>query len=248
MKVSELAKEFKTTNAHVLEKLRSLKLRAKDGEQELSRAVVIVLKSELIKDMKESGRKTASVKIEKKAPAADAVEKPDEKTEDVKKVRGSKKTAKAPKAEKGADADRTDAPEDAVKSKKKKTKAGQAGADDQAHAAKEAPKTDKKKKDSGIKKADTADEGVPKKEGAGGAADASVISGGHADGGKTPPQEGRGDDRKKPGKGRDEGSKEGGAAPSIGTLDFKIGEDAFKSKRKRPDRAVKVKQIGRAHV
>ncbi|MEW5895988.1 MAG: translation initiation factor IF-2 [Candidatus Omnitrophota bacterium] len=57
MKVSDLAKEFKTTTDHVLEKLKSLRLKAKDGDQELSKAVLIVLKSELIKDMKEDSRK-----------------------------------------------------------------------------------------------------------------------------------------------------------------------------------------------
>ncbi len=71
MKVLELANEFKTTVEHVLEKLRSLKLKAKDGDQELSRAVVIVLKSELIKDMKEAGRKKAAAKVEKKSAVAD---------------------------------------------------------------------------------------------------------------------------------------------------------------------------------
>ncbi len=47
MKVSELAKEYKVTSQVILEKLKSLKLKAKDEHQDLSSAVVSVLRSEL---------------------------------------------------------------------------------------------------------------------------------------------------------------------------------------------------------
>ncbi len=57
MKVLELAQEFRTTTENVLEKLRKLHLKAKDGDQELSKAVVTVLKTELLKDLKEDAQK-----------------------------------------------------------------------------------------------------------------------------------------------------------------------------------------------
>jgi len=68
---------MKTSNVAVLKKLRALKLKAKDGEQELNRAVVTVLKSELLKDLKTGSKagKAAEVKeaakkvVEKKEPA-----------------------------------------------------------------------------------------------------------------------------------------------------------------------------------
>jgi len=47
MKVSDLAKEYRTTSEAILEVLKSLKLKAKDSEQELSSVVVSVLKSHL---------------------------------------------------------------------------------------------------------------------------------------------------------------------------------------------------------
>ncbi len=60
MKVSELAKEFKTSTDKVLDKLRTLHLKAKDGDQDLSKAVVTVLKTELLKDLKENAQKAES--------------------------------------------------------------------------------------------------------------------------------------------------------------------------------------------
>lgn len=51
MKVSEIAKEFNTTNKIVLEKLKALKLKAKSGTQELNNTVVVVLRSELRKGL-----------------------------------------------------------------------------------------------------------------------------------------------------------------------------------------------------
>lgn len=107
MKVSELAKEFKTTNEHVLEKLRSLKLKAKDGEQELSKAVTIVLKSELIKDMKKASR----LKTQKKPERKPFVEKASETMSDA-GVEAAAKEADSPESHR----EKTD--ETAVKSSK----------------------------------------------------------------------------------------------------------------------------------
>ena len=47
MKVSELAKVLNTSSDDVLKALRALKLKAKDSQQELSAAVVSVIKSEM---------------------------------------------------------------------------------------------------------------------------------------------------------------------------------------------------------
>lgn len=80
MLVSELAKELKTTSDAILERLKLLRLKAKDSNQELSAAVVSVIRSELgkgSKKEKESKKepakapkaKTTKAKEEKKAPA-----------------------------------------------------------------------------------------------------------------------------------------------------------------------------------
>lgn len=69
MKVSELAKQLKTTNDEVLKVLKSMKLKAKDATQEVSPAVVSVVKSALKKD-DEPKKKKAETKVTKeKAPA-----------------------------------------------------------------------------------------------------------------------------------------------------------------------------------
>ena len=74
MKVSELAKELHTTDDVVLSKLKSLKLKAKDGSQELNKAVTIVLRSELMKELKTTGTKAPEIKKEKKEDPAPVVE------------------------------------------------------------------------------------------------------------------------------------------------------------------------------
>ncbi len=109
MKVSELAKEFKTTNKNVLEKLKGLKLKAKDGNQELNKAVVIVLRSELKKGPASSVQsKSVSAAGEKaKIPATakakkSAKEKKPEKEKVVKKPGAKKSVAKKPAAKKPA--------------------------------------------------------------------------------------------------------------------------------------------------
>ncbi|MFA5261264.1 MAG: translation initiation factor IF-2 N-terminal domain-containing protein, partial [Candidatus Omnitrophota bacterium] len=53
MHVFELADELQISNDAVLRKLKALKLKAKDGEQVLNNAVIIVLRSELKKDMQD---------------------------------------------------------------------------------------------------------------------------------------------------------------------------------------------------
>src|SRR3989338_10028223 len=87
MKVSELAKELNTTSDKVLATLKSFRLKARDGDQELSVAVASVVRSELGKIKK------ASVRAEGK-PAA---------KESAKAVKPARKEAEAkPKAAKEA--------------------------------------------------------------------------------------------------------------------------------------------------
>lgn len=129
MLVSELAKEFNTTTAKVLEKLKTLRLKAKDGNQELSKVVVTVLRSELVKDLKQDTAKRAAEKLEKtrlkesilrgkpkvKEPAAEDEEKP--------KKAAVKTTAKEAVVEKPKAADVKDvSPKEDVKAKKPSAK------------------------------------------------------------------------------------------------------------------------------
>jgi len=62
MKVSELAKDLNTTTQVVLDKLKSMKLKAKGPNQELSKVVGSVVRSALIKDLKDSWNKKAAIK------------------------------------------------------------------------------------------------------------------------------------------------------------------------------------------
>lgn len=87
MKVSELAKELGTTTESVLEALKSFKLKAKDGKQELSSAVISVIRSAL-KNAKPSPKPQAEKK-EENAPAAK--EKKAEKEEPKKEVHSKPK-------------------------------------------------------------------------------------------------------------------------------------------------------------
>ncbi len=52
MRVCDLAKEFNTTSEAILAKLRSMKLKARDSDQELNTAVAIVIRSEMMKELK----------------------------------------------------------------------------------------------------------------------------------------------------------------------------------------------------
>lgn len=81
MKVSELAKEYKTTTAVVLEALKSLKLKAKDGKQEISAAVLPVIKKQLVKEKgKTSSAKEDVVAVKKKSVKKVAKKKVSEKS------------------------------------------------------------------------------------------------------------------------------------------------------------------------
>src|SRR3989338_4420275 len=121
MKVSELARELDITSTDVLEVLKSFKLKAKDADQDLSSAVISVIKSELTKRSKAAG-KTKPVLKAKKTPETAESGKPESaaaqqaakavtkktvaKTEDQvktavkKKVAGVKGDRTAPKAKK----------------------------------------------------------------------------------------------------------------------------------------------------
>jgi translation initiation factor IF-2 len=56
MKISDIAKEFNTTNEFVLSKLRALKLKAKDGKQELNKVVEDVVRRAILKEGKDLPR------------------------------------------------------------------------------------------------------------------------------------------------------------------------------------------------
>ncbi len=88
MQVSQLAKELNTTPEIVLAKLKSLKLKATDGTQELNNAVAIVLRSELSKDLKNiTGLERLSKTVKEDSPKP--AEKPKAQKED--KTPSSKK-------------------------------------------------------------------------------------------------------------------------------------------------------------
>ena len=99
MQVSDLAKQLDVTVEAVLGKLRSLKLKAKSGDQELSAAVVTVVKGEIIKDVKASMKEIKQVPVvEEKKKAAE-----EEKPKSVEKA-AAKPTAKKTSVAKGKDA------------------------------------------------------------------------------------------------------------------------------------------------
>ncbi len=104
MKVSEIAEQYKTTNEIILKTLKSLRLKAVDGNQDLSPAVMSVLKSELSK-------------LKVKAPASPS--KKEESAKEAKKI-PAKKTKKA--AEKEAKPSKTTKKADEVKAKEVKPK------------------------------------------------------------------------------------------------------------------------------
>ena len=97
MQVAELDKQLNTTSDAILKTLKSLKLKAKDGAQELSGAVASVVKSEYLKTAK-TAPAPAPVP-EKKAAKAEKGEKA-EKAEKVEKApKESKKEAAGPSLE-----------------------------------------------------------------------------------------------------------------------------------------------------
>ncbi|MCA9398222.1 MAG: translation initiation factor IF-2 [Candidatus Omnitrophica bacterium] len=101
MKVSELAKELQTTSKEVLATLKSLKLKAKDGKQDLSSAAVSLVKSQFKKSQKTTTKSVASSKEEttKKKAVKKAVKKVVKK---VAKKAEEKKTASTDGDKKGA--------------------------------------------------------------------------------------------------------------------------------------------------
>ncbi len=85
MLVSELAKEFNTTATVILGKLKTLRLKAVDEKQDLSKAVVTVLRSELVKDLKTATAvrvAAKAAKISSRQSALKVVEKEKEKEEE----------------------------------------------------------------------------------------------------------------------------------------------------------------------
>ena len=96
MLVSELAKEFNTTAAVVLGKLKTLRLKAVDEKQDLSKAVVTVLRSELVKDLKTATAvrvAAKAAKISSKQSALKVVEKEKEEESPKPKKETTKKSA-----------------------------------------------------------------------------------------------------------------------------------------------------------
>ena len=104
MKVSELAKKLKTSDDDVLKVLRSMKLKAKDGDQELSAAVVSVVKSALKKDTPEKSEKAPAKKKAVTKKKAATTKKTAEKKEKTEKAEPKKKTVTKKKVVKKKDA------------------------------------------------------------------------------------------------------------------------------------------------
>lgn len=93
MLVSEIAKEFNTTTANVLSKLKTLRLKAVDGNQELSKVVVTVLRSELVKDLKTATAARVAAKAAKTGVKNPAL-KPSAKEGDEEAGKAKKETSK----------------------------------------------------------------------------------------------------------------------------------------------------------
>jgi len=103
MLVSELAKEFNTTTANVLSKLKLLRLKATSGEQELSKAVITVLRSALVKDLKTATAERVAAKTAKTGPKANSLKLLEKKAEEPQEtVKG--KTTKQSTGKKGDEA------------------------------------------------------------------------------------------------------------------------------------------------
>lgn len=99
MQIAELAKQLNTSNEVILKTLKSLKLKAKDSQQELSSAVISVIKSELGKLPLKEALKQEVKPVEEKAP----IKEKETKEKELKKkieVKGKEKAAKTKKSEK----------------------------------------------------------------------------------------------------------------------------------------------------
>lgn len=102
MKVSDLAKNLEIPVDQILATLKSLKLKAKDKDQELSAAVVSVIKSELVKSKsssKKSDESKPKKKTEEKKETKEAKEEKVEKPKKISKPKEEKKEAPAKKEE-----------------------------------------------------------------------------------------------------------------------------------------------------
>ncbi len=101
MKVSELAKELNTTNDKVLTTLKSFRLKARDGDQELSVAVASVVRSELTKTKKAATKADGKTVAKEPAKPAKSVKKETESRAKAKKeIKKEVKEAAAPEIQK----------------------------------------------------------------------------------------------------------------------------------------------------
>lgn len=101
MKVSELAKELNTTNDKVLTTLKSFRLKARDGDQELSVAVASVVRSELAKTKKVATKPDGKPAAKEPAKPAKSVKKEAEtKAKAKKEIKKEVKEATAPEPQK----------------------------------------------------------------------------------------------------------------------------------------------------
>lgn len=142
MKVSELAKEFKVTNKDVLNVLRSLKLKAKDGNQDMNKVVVDVVSRALKKELKGGGKEKATAKVAKPQEAKKESKKAVLEKKTAGKKVSSKKEGSSPKVTPAKQAKKAPK-EKARKEDKKKTTTGKA----KASATKKTPeKLPEKKK------------------------------------------------------------------------------------------------------
>jgi len=95
MKVLELAKEFDKSSDDILKMLKSLKLKAKGADQELSVAVISVLKSQFGLSSKESVAKKESSEVKPKKATRPAKNVSKKITNKVKEQEKPKKSVKA---------------------------------------------------------------------------------------------------------------------------------------------------------
>jgi len=96
MRVSDLAAEFGVTSEEILKKLKALRLKAKDGKQELNAVVVSVIKSEFKKEGK------VSKPVAPKAKETKTSEEPKRKAKEIKAKKTTKKEKPEPKKKKEA--------------------------------------------------------------------------------------------------------------------------------------------------
>ncbi|MFP4472405.1 MAG: translation initiation factor IF-2 [Candidatus Omnitrophota bacterium] len=153
MKVAELAKEFKVSTEDVLDKLRSMKLKAKDGDQELSKALLVVIKSELIKDMKSKSRQKAAPKTRRRSARPAAAKAEEKKKSEEKPETETAEQGESAAAEKKKSGKKTAESEKSVKEKKKAEKLPEATGAEQP-----AKETVQKEEPAPAEKAETAPE------------------------------------------------------------------------------------------